>query len=98
MGVALSRSRVAKGRITFKVDTPPTPRSKVFSNPTDQEPPFAPLVPPPGVGLDVLSPGNRAELTHDLKPGRYVLLCFMPDEKTGVPHAAPGMHKVVTVR
>jgi hypothetical protein len=27
----------------------------------------------------------------DLKPGRYVLLCFVPDREGGPPHVAKGM-------
>jgi hypothetical protein len=57
-----------------------------------------PFLETPGGGLDVLSPGNRAELAQTLPAGRYVLMCFMPDEKTGIPHAVKGMHKVVTLK
>ncbi|MGA5821861.1 hypothetical protein ACPC54_28840 [Kitasatospora sp. NPDC094028] len=47
-------------------------------------------------GLSAISPGDTAVFeAEDLKPGTYVLLCFIPDDKTGVPHAFLGMHKVV---
>jgi hypothetical protein len=59
-------------------------------------PPFG--VDGPGVGLDVLSPGRQAELTYSLPPGTYVLLCFVADDVTGMPHALMGMHKVVTLK
>ncbi|MCX4625555.1 hypothetical protein [Streptomyces sp. NBC_01443] len=50
------------------------------------------------VGLGVLSPGRSALLeTRNLPPGTYVLLCFVPDDKTGLPHAVKGMHKVVVL-
>ncbi|WP_030056430.1 MULTISPECIES: hypothetical protein [Streptomyces] len=47
-------------------------------------------------GLGAISPGDTAtfEAKH-LQPGTYVLLCFIPDDKTGVPHAFLGMHEVV---
>ncbi|MEV7022831.1 hypothetical protein [Kitasatospora sp. NPDC093558] len=55
-------------------------------------PPFAGLP----SGLSAISPGDTAVFeAEDLKPGTYVLLCFIPDDKTGVPHAFLGMHKVV---
>lgn len=52
----------------------------------------------PSVGLDVLSPGQSARLTYKLPPGTYVLLCFISDDVTGMPHAVMGMHKVVTLK
>jgi plastocyanin len=42
-------------------------------------------------GTQVLD-GKREQLAElDLKPGRYALLCFMPDRKGGPPHVANGM-------
>ncbi|WP_369776860.1 hypothetical protein [Streptomyces sp. R33] len=50
------------------------------------------------VGLGMLSPGRSALLeTRNLPPGTYVLMCFVPDAKTGLPHAVKGMHKVVVL-
>jgi len=37
------------------------------------------------------------QLTYNLPAGRYVLLCFVADEQTGIPHAFMGMHKVVVL-
>ncbi|MFD9488752.1 hypothetical protein ACFWBX_33270 [Streptomyces sp. NPDC059991] len=52
----------------------------------------------PSLGLGVVSPGRTALLeTHHLPPGTYVLLCYVPDDKTGRPHVAEGMHKVVVL-
>ncbi|WP_329396043.1 hypothetical protein [Streptomyces melanogenes] len=52
----------------------------------------------PSLGLGVISPGRTALLeTHHLPPGTYALLCFVPDAKTGRPHVAEGMHKVVVL-
>lgn len=58
-------------------------------------PPFA--LPGPGTGNDVVSPGGSLQLTYDLPRGTYVLLCFVADDMTGMPHAVMGMHKVVVL-
>lgn len=57
-----------------------------------------PFIEGPAVGLDVLSPGRQAELTYKLPAGTYVLMCFVADDETGMPHALMGMHKVVTLK
>ncbi|MEW2418224.1 hypothetical protein AB0953_31655 [Streptomyces sp. NPDC046866] len=50
------------------------------------------------VGLGVVSPGRSVLLeTRNLPPGTYVLLCFVPDDVTGLPHAVKGMHQVVVL-
>jgi hypothetical protein len=67
-----------------------------FDSGSQDPPPFG--VDGPGVGLDVLSAGRQAELTYSLPPGTYVLLCFIADDVTGMPHAIMGMHKVVTLK
>ncbi|MFE0463687.1 hypothetical protein ACFW1A_30990 [Kitasatospora sp. NPDC058965] len=57
-------------------------------------PPFT--GPPSGVGA--ISPNGTVELkTQGLAAGTYVLLCFVPDDQTGIPHAFEGMHKVVVL-
>jgi hypothetical protein len=48
-------------------------------------------------GAGALSPGGREWFRLDLQPGRYVALCLVPDEATGIPHAATGMVKDFTV-
>lgn len=53
--------------------------------------------PGPQGGIDVLSPGVRVRLSYDLPAGTYVLLCFVADDMTGMPHAFMGMHKVVVL-
>jgi len=58
-------------------------------------PPFA-LMGPSG-GNDVVSPGRSLQVSYNLPPGTYVLLCFIPDDKTGMPHAVMGMHKVIVL-
>jgi hypothetical protein len=60
-----------------------------------QTPPPSPFTGLP-VGLGAISPDHDAVVHPDrLPPGDYVLLCFVPDDKLGVPHAFLGMHKVV---
>jgi hypothetical protein len=41
-------------------------------------------------------PGREAVATVNLSPGNYLLLCLIPD-KTGTPHVALGMQKLVRV-
>ena len=57
---------------------------------------------PPPAGLKFsggpgsLFPGGSGLATVNLAPGNYVVLCFIPDDD-GVPHAAGGMVKPLTV-
>jgi len=59
-------------------------------------------VPPPfgRFALDegVVSPGHAYSFKYDIPKGDYVVLCFMPDRKTGMPHAFMGMHRPLTVK
>lgn len=48
-------------------------------------------------GMQALSAGLSGWVTVDFTPGTYVLLCFVPDPATGLPHVALGMYAVVTV-
>lgn len=60
----------------------------------------APNGPPPfddAGGAGALSPGGREWFTLDLAPGRYVAFCMVPDDMTGIPHAASGMVRGFTV-
>ncbi|WP_042434727.1 hypothetical protein [Streptacidiphilus anmyonensis] len=53
----------------------------------------------PATGLGALSTDHTASVqAHGLQPGRYVLLCMVPDERNGIPHAVLGMHKIVTLQ
>lgn len=57
--------------------------------------------PPPGQflgGVSPIAPGTSNDLALDLPPGRYALLCFVPDAKDGKPHVAHGMMREITVR
>lgn len=48
-------------------------------------------------GASGLATGRHMYITVDLQPGRYVLLCFIPDVRTGKPHSAHGMVKEITI-
>jgi hypothetical protein len=73
---------------------------RIFTTP----PPPGASGPPPGFlagptgGNDVVSPGYSLQLTYDLPRGTYVLLCFVADDRTGMPHALMGMHEVIVLK
>jgi uncharacterized cupredoxin-like copper-binding protein len=48
-------------------------------------------------GASGLSNDRHQMITMEFEPGRYVLLCFIPDRKDGRPHTAHGMVKEFTV-
>jgi plastocyanin len=61
---------------------------------------------PPGVefvgGTDA-DPGDTTNIvfTEPLAPGRYIMVCFVPDEtegENGTPHALKGMYKEFTIK
>jgi hypothetical protein len=57
--------------------------------------------PPPGVFLGGTSPieqGDAATFSANFLPGRYALMCFMPDLKSGKPHSLLGMATEFTVK
>jgi hypothetical protein len=68
-----------------------------FDSGSQQPPPFL-LEGRPTAGSDVISPGRSLQLTYSLPKGTYVLLCFVADDETGMPHAMMGMHEVVVLR
>ena len=49
-------------------------------------------------GATMLAPGARTELRLALDPGRYALLCFLPDDDGGPAHLHQGMAYPFTVR
>ena len=61
--------------------------------PSNGPPPF--FKPGPSGGNDVVSPGRTLQVSYNLPPGAYVLVCFISDDMTGKPHAIMGMHKVI---
>ena len=54
-----------------------------------------PFIQGPGASMEPLSSGQQADLGYRLPAGDYVLLCFIADDVTGLPHAFMGMHRVV---
>lgn len=60
-----------------------------------------PAGPPPFEWMSGISPAEAGVpnyWTVDLKPGSYVLVCFIPDAKDGKPHLAHGMAKQLEIR
>lgn len=56
--------------------------------------------PPPGEplgGVASMAPGEVAFFSGDFTPGRYALICFVPDPSDGKPHFIHGMAKEITV-
>jgi hypothetical protein len=45
----------------------------------------------------VLSPYHGQTTSYSLHPGTYALMCFWPDDETGVPHAVMGMVRSIKV-
>ena len=57
--------------------------------------------PPPGKaigGIAGIEPGMTEYFTATFTPGKYGLLCFLPDVKDGKPHLAHGMVYEITVK
>jgi uncharacterized cupredoxin-like copper-binding protein len=48
-------------------------------------------------GVAPMEAGRHAFIHVNLKPGKYALICFIPDAKDGKPHLAHGMLKEFTV-
>jgi hypothetical protein len=46
----------------------------------------------------VISPYRAERFHYDLPAGRYLLMCFWPDDETGMPHAYMGMWHFVSLR
>jgi hypothetical protein len=56
--------------------------------------------PPPALplgGLSPIEPGAEENVTIDLTPGEYGLICFVPDARAGDPHYVHGMMHQFTV-
>jgi hypothetical protein len=59
--------------------------------------------PPPwalagGTSTAVISPDTQMLFHYSLPAGKYVMLCFWPDDETGMPHALMGMYKFITLK
>jgi hypothetical protein len=51
----------------------------------------------PSGGNDAVAPGDTIRVTYNLPPGKYVIICYVPDDMTGMPHGYMGMHQVITL-
>ncbi|MGZ6816459.1 MAG: hypothetical protein ACXVGI_09780 [Mycobacteriaceae bacterium] len=49
----------------------------------------------PSGGNFVVTSGKTIQVNYSLPRGTYVLLCYVRDDVTGMPHAFMGMHKVI---
>lgn len=49
-------------------------------------------------GMDALAPHSTAWVELHLHTGTYVAICFVPDDTTGLPHAALGMFTIFVVK
>lgn len=52
---------------------------------------------PGSVGSGVITQGQHQGFYYDLPPGRYLIACFWPDFRTGMPHAFMGMYRLITL-
>lgn len=53
---------------------------------------------PAGTNTGVISPNTQMLFHYSLPAGKYVLICWWPDDKTGMPHALMGMWKLITLK
>ncbi len=60
-------------------------------------PPAGPPPITPSGGIAPAAPGTSVLSTLDLASGNYVMMCFLPDVKTGAPHFTLGMIQPFTV-
>jgi len=67
-----------------------------FNSGSQSQPPF--FRNGPSGGNDVVSPGKTIQVSYNLPRGTYVLLCFIADDVTGIPHAIMGMHLVIRLK
>jgi hypothetical protein len=49
-------------------------------------------------GSGVISPGHNSAMRLNLPAGKYLVACFWPDDRTGMPHAFMGMWKLVQLK
>ena len=67
-----------------------------FNSHSMSPPPF--FAAGPSGGNNVVSPGRTIQVAYNLPKGTYVLMCFVADDMTGIPHAFMGMHKVIKLK
>jgi len=66
-----------------------------FKSGSQKQPPWARHA---NTSTAVISPYRSETFHYDLPAGRYLLMCFWPDDETGMPHVAMGMWHFVTLR
>jgi hypothetical protein len=52
----------------------------------------------PNFGAGVLTQGQNGDVFVNLPPGKYLIACFWPDFRTGMPHAFMGMWKLIHLK
>jgi hypothetical protein len=68
---------------------------KTFSSMSEAKPSWAMGA---NTSSGVISPNRSERFKYSLPAGKYVLACFWPDVKTGMPHAYMGMWRIVTLK
>jgi hypothetical protein len=53
---------------------------------------------PGSFGAGVITQGQHASQFINLPPGKYLIACFWPDFRTGMPHALMGMWRLIQLR
>lgn len=88
----LAMARLAKGK-TFADWKAWVRKAKSGQNPG--QPPFDRSA---GIETGVISPGHELAVRYDIRPGRWVIMCWWPDaEMGGMPHAFMGMSRLLRV-
>ena len=77
--------KLASGKTTRDVDA-------WFESGMKGPPPFDPMP-----GMAGLGKGRTGTFTADFTPGRYALICYIPDAKDGKPHSMHGMVQEIIV-
>jgi hypothetical protein len=67
---------------------------RAFKHPSQGQPSFAL---PGSYGFGVLTQGQSSAQYINLRPGKYLIACFWPDFRTGMPHAFMGMWKLLNL-
>jgi hypothetical protein len=52
----------------------------------------------PNFGTGVMTQGQNSDVYLNLPAGKYLIACFWPDFKTGMPHAFMGMWKLIQLK
>jgi hypothetical protein len=77
-----------------KADTTTAQVKRYFKSGAQGKPSFALFA---NISSGVISPNTGQNFYLDLPAGRYLVMCFWPDDETGMPHAFMGMWKLITL-